>query len=300
MSETQAEYKVKSFRVDDETFEKFKAISTDVFSNQGQCLSALINLYETENSKATIIERKLEIEDFQTHANKLNELFLMSLQLNQDAEIRIRSEFEKLLESKDRTIIDLQNKNKELTISFDTLDKSSRDMKEENADFINRIIELDNTVKRQENDFAAALSDKDKLNKALTDSCNEKKLEIEELRASRLDAEEQLKSLKKIEAENKRLASELEKLTDEMNKQKEHAEIDKEKSLLLSDKAHQQEIKEVHSQQHEEIKEYINKIEKLQEQLESLRNENMRLSKLEVKTISKVAQSKKTGNNKNP
>lgn len=260
------ELKVKSFRADDDTFEKFKAIANDEFGNQGQCLAALINLYETEKSKATLIERKVEIESFQTYLNKIAELFLMSLQLNQDAETRIRGEFERLLSSKDRTILDLQLKVNELETSKESSEALLKEIKEQNKEFINKVCELENTIERQNEDYASALADKNNLNKALTDTCNERKLEIEELRAASVDAAEQLKNLKFIESENKRLSSEIERLTTEINTQKELLELEKQKALLAVDKVHQQELKEVYAKHHVEIKDYINRIDKLQEQ----------------------------------
>lgn len=87
------ELKVKSFRVTEETFDKFKKIASDEFGNQGQCLDALISLYELENSKSTLIERKLEIESFQDYLNKINQLFLTSLQMSEDAGKRAEEEF---------------------------------------------------------------------------------------------------------------------------------------------------------------------------------------------------------------
>ena len=88
MMDKDTEYKVKSIRADDEAYEKFKAISQEEFGNQGQCFSTLINLYETEKSKINLSERKLEIDSFQSHLNKISELFLMSLEMNQEAEER--------------------------------------------------------------------------------------------------------------------------------------------------------------------------------------------------------------------
>ena len=50
------ELKVKSFRVDEDTFSKFKEIAASEFRKyKGQCLDALINLYETEQSKSTLV-----------------------------------------------------------------------------------------------------------------------------------------------------------------------------------------------------------------------------------------------------
>jgi hypothetical protein len=131
--EKQGENKARIIRADHETYEKFKSIASDEFDNQGQCLSTLINLYELEQGKAKIVERKLEIESFQSNINKINELFLMSLQLNQEAEERVRSELEKLLESKDKQIISLQQKVESVSKANEELKEESKKIKEDNT-----------------------------------------------------------------------------------------------------------------------------------------------------------------------
>jgi predicted nucleic acid-binding Zn-ribbon protein len=118
MSETkntsEKEQKVKTLRADDDTFEKFKKLASDEFGNQGQCLSALINIYETETAKAVLVDRKLEIDSFQDYINKISNLFVTSLQLNADAEGRIREEFSRQLNSKEQSIENLQEQNSKL------------------------------------------------------------------------------------------------------------------------------------------------------------------------------------------
>lgn len=104
------ELKVKSFRVDEETFSKFKEIAAAEFGNQGQCLDALINIYETEQSKSTLVTRQLEIESFQDYINKINRLFVTSLQMSEDAETRAKEGFVKKLESKDEALVILKEK----------------------------------------------------------------------------------------------------------------------------------------------------------------------------------------------
>lgn len=104
------ELKVKSFRVDEETFSKFKEIAASEFGNQGQCLDALINIYETEQSKSTLVTRQLEIESFQDYINKINRLFVTSLQMSEDAEARAKESFIKKLDSKDEALVVLKEK----------------------------------------------------------------------------------------------------------------------------------------------------------------------------------------------
>ena len=128
------ELKVKSFRVTEETFDKFKKIASDEFGNQGQCLDALISLYEMENSKSTLIERKLEIESFQDYLNKINQLFLTSLQMSEDAGKRAEEEFLKKLSIKDVTIERLQKREEELILRDKSFKEDKKTMTKEIAD----------------------------------------------------------------------------------------------------------------------------------------------------------------------
>ena len=247
------EYKVKSIRADDETYEKFKAIASQEFGNQGQCLSTLINLYETEQSKVKLIERKLEINSFQSHLNKIGELFLMSLQLNQDAEERVRTEFEKLLESKDRLIIDLQTKVDTTTLMKEQSDEYAKRVRDENKDLYSKNVEVEKQLEKQNSDYDKTLADKDSLNKALTDSCNERKIELDKLHQIIESTTEQLKEFNLIKeayaksvAENAELAKSIERIkvdhASELLKLKDLAELEKEKALIAAEKIHQQEL----------------------------------------------------------
>lgn len=266
-------YKVRSFRADEETFEKFKTLANEEFGNQGQCLASLISLYETEKSKAVLVERKTEIENFQAHANKIIEMFLMSLQLNEDAEERIRSEFEHLLSSKDCIITDLQTKEQELNTSNELYKKTAKEAEQENYRLLNQISELEKHISKQNREYETALADKDSLNKALTDSCNDKKIEIEELKTRLSETLFRLSKLDEIEDQNNKLAVENSRLVAEIEKQKEYLVLDKERAILAADKEYQKELKEVQLQHQKELKGYIGQIEKLQEQRNNTINE---------------------------
>lgn len=128
MDNKSKELKIKSFRVDEETFEKFKSIASSEFKGQGQCLEALINIYEMENSKASLVERKLEIESFQDYLNKINQLFLTSLQMSKDSEARFKDEYVKQLNIKNKTIEKLQNREDELLEKLKILEKSNKEL----------------------------------------------------------------------------------------------------------------------------------------------------------------------------
>ena len=101
------EMKVRSFRISDSVAEKFKAFCSE-FDNQNVALDSLIATYEMQNAKSVLMDRKTEIADLDTHIQAIQSAFLRSLELNENAEQRVRTEFNSLLSSKDETIIQLQ------------------------------------------------------------------------------------------------------------------------------------------------------------------------------------------------
>lgn len=145
------ELKIKSFRVDEDTFEKFKVIASKEFGNQGQCLDALINLYEMENSKSALLERKLEIESFQDYLNKINQLFVTSLQMSKDAEGRVKEEYLRQLSTKDTTIERLQIREKENLEKVNSYKERFKQLEEEVLEFkkVNKALELDKSTLSQ-------------------------------------------------------------------------------------------------------------------------------------------------------
>jgi hypothetical protein len=276
MANKNVDYNVKSIRADDETYEKFKVIASEEFGNQGQCLSTLIGLYELEQSKVTLVERKLEINDFQMHLNKIGELFMTSLKLNQDAEIRVRAEFEGLLESKDRMIIDFQGKVDQLTDANEYSTEKLKITDDENIQLFSENIKIKKEMEIDSKEHSNMMADKDNLNKALTESCHERKVEIEKLQIEVETHKAQAEELElirvnvgEIETKNLELSKELNNQKNdhalEISRLKENAELNKERSLLTIEKTQQKELKELNKQHNEELKGYITKLENLRE-----------------------------------
>ena len=95
---------VKSFRVTDEVVAKLKELQSPGCPTTDSVLRMLINTYELELAKEVIPERKTEITNFQMKARGLVEAYLHSVELNQDAEARIRLEFVEDLNRNKKTI----------------------------------------------------------------------------------------------------------------------------------------------------------------------------------------------------
>ena len=290
--ETTSDLKVRSFRADDETFEKFKGLATEEFGNQGQCLAALINLYETERSKLVLGERKVEVETFQTHLNRLAELFLASMQLNQDAEARVRGEFERLLISKDKTISDLQTKVAEQAAAVKRGEEDTKQARSEYYELYDKNAQLEKQVAKQEKEYAATLSDKDSLNRVLTSSSEEHKAEIESLKATLATTQARLQAVSQTEEALAAALAEKVKLAADLDQLRAQSELDRERALLTAEKQHQQEMREAYAQHHEEIKEYLGRVEKLQIQHDAQAQRIFELERLQEQKPEKGQQEK--------
>lgn len=176
------EMKTRSVRATEDTFEKLKEIvEQSEFNNQGEALTALISLWENEQAKNMLPDRKTEIENFQALTQRINDSYINSLQLNIEAEDRIRMEFAGTLKSNETTINLLQEqkadsieKVKRLEAEMDLLQKTNNELR----------ISLDAakaTLDSTKVEYDKSLDDKDSLNRVLTTNAAKDQDKIKEL-----------------------------------------------------------------------------------------------------------------------
>jgi len=123
-----------SFRLDIDVLNSFKELAKAHNFTQNETMQNLLDVFELQNAKKSLIERKKEIETFEDYLQKMVSLYLNSLQLNQDGENRIREELSKQISAKDKTIQDLHEKTEnydvKLKIQREELSESSRKLEE--------------------------------------------------------------------------------------------------------------------------------------------------------------------------
>lgn len=191
------EKKVRSIRTDDMTFEKFKALCDDL-GGQSECLSSLITAYELNCSKEAMPEQSTNISDFQAHADSMVRSYVTLLELTQNTEQRIRQEFILQLDSKDKTIIELQRK----------VEDAKNQCKDKQA-----------SAEETENKYNAAMSQYADL-KAQYDDLTQKAEKQEHNHEELIDSlKEQLEFTKKEAAHNKAAAENNEQLTAQLSDQ---------------------------------------------------------------------------------
>lgn len=281
--------KPKSFRIDEETAEKFKQISAAIGGNQQEALSKLIEAYEFQTGKEIITEKKADIEQFETYVTAITRMFMGSLEDNQNVTERIRTEFDALLRSKDVTIQELQKKLAQANQQKEEIASKAKTYSDESARLNVTIHDLKNEYTSKINDMQTMLVDKDSLNKTLTDSCNDLKEKMERMKESaaqmvQLEKEfhlleqthkktmieqSQLKEqIQQMETAHEKTVSELQKHeTEALKHLKEQVELRLEKEVLEKEKKHLDEIQQLKVQKQEEIDKYQEKYFDLLEQI---------------------------------
>ena len=131
--------KPKSFRITDETAEKFREISSELGGNQQETLAKLIEAFEFQNSKLLLPEQKNDIEKFEKYTSILIRMFMNSLEDNQNITDFVRTQFEAQLLAKEKTIYEFQEKSKialeekeEITKKCMILEKEKADLQKKN------------------------------------------------------------------------------------------------------------------------------------------------------------------------
>ena len=285
------ELKPKSFRIDDETAEKFKELSNTIGGNQQETLAKLIEAFEFQSGKAILTDKKADIEQFEKYVSAITRMFMGSLEDNQNITETVRTEFDALLKSKDATIQDLQEK---LTVAKQLKEDATlkaRAHADENARLNSVIDSLNNEYNSKMDDMQSMLSDKDSLNKALTDSCNDLKTKIEGMKEAAEQSaifREELEQLKKEREKVIRERSDLEKQmqqertahekaisefrqheADALERLKEQLQIAQDKAVLQIEKSYQEQIQKLKADKQAEVDKYQQKYFDLLEQMKS-------------------------------
>ena len=284
--------KPKSFRIIDETADAFKQISAEIGGNQQEALAKLIETYEFQKGKAILTEKKADIDQFEQYITILTRMYMSSLEDNQNITTTVRTEFEALLQSKDQTIQDLQA---QLTAAKQLKEASAAKAKgfsDENTRLNDYIESLKTEYSSKTNDLQAQLTDKDSLNRALTDSCNDLKNKLNALQEehkefssirsklaeltdkcttlehSKAEAEKFLKSA--ISNHEQELAQLKQQETDSLTRIKEQADLEKDKALLALEKDYQKQIQVLKEKNQSDVDKYQQKYFDLLQQLKSI------------------------------
>lgn len=263
-----AEVKPRSFRIDEETAEKFKKICIEAGLNQQDALAKLIESYELQAGKAVLTEKREDIEVFERYTSILIQKYMGALEEIQDSRETIRSEFKAQLDSKDALICDLQAQKKAAEEVKQQVTAEAKKATNE-ADQLRK--ELEETQKRCEE----LTADKETFagrNKDLEADRSRLEAEVNVLK----EAQQQIEALRRdLEAATAAKEAAERKLTSE----REQMQFSLDKALLEADRKHQTEIQALKEEKQQAIDKYQEKCAALLEKLQDRKPEEVTTEK---------------------
>ena len=254
------EKKVRSIRADDITFDKFKSLC-DELGGHSECLNSLISTYELGRAKELIPEHEVNISEFQSHADSLVRAYVSLLDISKNADNRIKSEFVLQLDSKDKIIMELQNKisfcEKEKEKAIEQTKSSSEEVEnlQHNLSEVSKKIDLLNKQTEQQADLIDALKD--------------------QLKAASKQAEINLSAVSELEIIKntvKELVSAAEKNEQEKILAEKSAKLELKAAVLEIKSEYQDKLEKANESYNKKLKEYIEKNEELNRKIQI--NEN--------------------------
>lgn len=102
--------KQANFRISQEDADAFRKYCEEMGWNQAEGFEHMIKTLELNKAKNAMPGRAVEIESFEKYMKDVLSAYLQSLEINANAEARIRDQFASSLDRKDKTISDLQSK----------------------------------------------------------------------------------------------------------------------------------------------------------------------------------------------
>lgn len=255
--------KPKSFRIDDETAEKFKQIAEKIGGNQQQTLAKLIETFEFQSGKATLTD-KTNIEAFERHVGLLTRLYMTALEDNQNAAETIRTEFDALLKSKDATIQDLQAKLAAAAQAKEAAVVAAEEHKAEVA----RLNDIIHGLNAQADNLRSALTDKENLNRALTSSCNDLKAKVESMEAAAAQATTLRGELDAALQKCSNLEKQLQEAATEKNAALDHLQLEHDRATLKLERELHDKLQAAQTAYQADIAQYQQKYRELLERLE--------------------------------
>ena len=140
----------KTIRLSQENKEQLDKLLEQV-GNADKCVSMLISAYEAKEMKAQAPTRATEIDNLEALLKQIHDMYLMSININTQAEERIKIEYAAQITATQTTISTLQEKLTETESKLQTATEAEKTAKEDaeniKEQLTAKINELDNTNK---------------------------------------------------------------------------------------------------------------------------------------------------------
>ena len=264
-----ADIKATSFRINEEDIAKFKEFADKEGYNQAEAFKSIMQSFEMAQAKGIIKDRAKEIGTFQDTINKLMGYYLNSLEVNQNSEERIREELALQLDTKDKTINNLQSDIENVR---------------------NAKSEVDDLFGRAQKTLKEKLTE----NIEIKEDIKNKQTTIDKLNSNNDLLQEQLQEYKQYKDDYKLLEKELEQLkADNSTNVNTISSLENNNKQLKDKIANDAEMIDFYKSNNEELKDNIKVLEQQHKQeLQAVKADNEKVLEKELKAISDQLQSK--------
>lgn len=197
--------KQTNFRIDQDTADAFRRFCEENGMNQAQGFDHIMQVVELDRAKAATPSRATEIEGFEKSVKDIMAAYLYSIEINNNAEARIREQFSSSLDRKDKTISDLQVKAEELQAAKIFAEAAQAEAEKAQA----TAEEREKNATEQMDAAKKTVADQERINAMLTAQLADAtgKLDgYDTLRASVVELREKLAEMERILADQKKAA----------------------------------------------------------------------------------------------
>ena len=97
-------------RADEDTKAQFSALCDTLHITQGAAMQTLLHVYELEQAKGAIVGSSDIIDDVRSHVDSIINAFIVQLERNQNADNRIRQDYEGKLDGLQKALSDYQTR----------------------------------------------------------------------------------------------------------------------------------------------------------------------------------------------
>ena len=266
--------KQTTFRLSKDATERFKEYCEQNQLTAAQGFDYLMEVLALDNARASLNTRETEISNFEQHAKALISAYLHSLELNENAEARIRDQFAAQVESQTRTIAEYQNKISEMEQQLEDAITLAQSFQADYNTLLSDLTEVKEKYSKVETELTAAKDDKEK-------QLADKDSIITMLSAKLADAEKKAGEYDALSARTEALQRDLVAAEQTIKDNTKDAEIAQERAVRAAEKAleveHRKELDRMRSQ-NTELLQTVATIEKsASEEIRAIEKENASL-----------------------
>lgn len=269
-----SDIKQATFRLNKETTDKFKQYCEENNLTAAQGFDFLMEILTLDNAKATLTTRETEISNFEQHTKALISAYLHSLELNENAEARIKEQFATQIETQARSIAEYQGEITELKHRLEEALSLAEGYQAEFSTLQLTINDIEEKRNRAETDLAVLKEEKET-------QLRDKESIITMLSAKLTGAEDKANEYDALKEQINALQADLSQALQTIKDNEKDAQITQERAVRTAEKnleaEHRKELDRLRSQ-NTELLQTIAGIEKTTaEQLRTVEKENATL-----------------------